>query len=176
MKSALVATMTMVMFGAACTGTRTENASPSPTPGSLSPSPQEAPTMPPTSDIRFVLDGSYLVGDKVHVGIENVGDATYWYQFTYEACYLSYFDSEGRKFIIPPGTHCDILGLAEIKPGQTKGDLFAWDLDECLKDNWGCSKSRPLPPGTYTIRGRFKPVDGGTPAIAEESFQILPSY
>ncbi len=122
-----------------------------------------------------MLDGSYSVGDRVHVGIENVGDVAYRYQFTYEACFLSYFDSEGREFIIPPGTHCDILGLAEIKPGQTKRDLFVWGLDECLKDNWGCLKSRPLPSGTYTIRGKFRSVDGGAPAIAEETFRIIPS-
>ena len=147
----------------------------SPSESASSAAPSVSPSPVPVSDIRFVLDDAYLVGDRVAVQIENVGDVGYEYQFTYQACFLSYFDSQGRKFIIPPGTHCDILGKAPIKPGETKR-LFTWDLDECIRDTWGCQKSRPLRPGTYTIRGTFQRAGEGSPARAEATFEIRPSY
>lgn len=106
--------------------------------------------------------------------IQNVGDAAYRYQMIYEACRLSYFDPSGRKFIIPPGTHCDIVMWSEIRPGETKF-LFEWKLDECVRDAWGCAKSKPLALGTYTIRGRFPSLTGGTPAEVEATFEIVPS-
>ncbi|MGH2820324.1 MAG: hypothetical protein ACRDJ5_06700 [Actinomycetota bacterium] len=34
-------------------------------------------------------------------------------------------------------------------------------------------RSGPLPPGTYTIKGRLKPKDGGMPAEAEKTFEIV---
>ena len=77
-----------------------------------------------------------------------------------------------QRFIIPPGTHCDILAEETIEPGERK-KLFTWSLDECVKDEWGCLESRPLPPGTYTIKGRFKPKAGGTPVSAETTFRIV---
>jgi hypothetical protein len=141
----------------------------------LSPVPSSSPTAIPRSDIRFLLDDSYTIGDRVAVQIENVGDVAYRYQALYQACFLSYLDSKGREFLIPPGTHCDIRAIVTIQPGQTKR-LFMWDLDECIKDQWGCVKSGPLEPGTYTIRGTFRPVAGGRPARAEVTFEIQPSY
>lgn len=42
-----------------------------------------------------------------------------------------------------------------------------------MKDEWGCLESRPLPPGTYTINGRFKPKAGGTPVRVETTFRIV---
>lgn len=99
----------------------------------------------------------------------------YRYQFYYPACYLTYFDPQGREFLVPPGTHCDIRSEATIRSGETKR-LFTWDLDECIKDQWGCAKSRPLDPGTYTIRGRFRPVAEGIPTRAEVTFEVQPSY
>jgi hypothetical protein len=96
------------------------------------------------------------------VKIKNVGNATYRYQPLYQACFLSFFDSDGREFIIPAGTHCDILSWVPIKPGETKR-LFTWDLDECTKDAWGCSRNRPLDPGTYTMQGAFRPWTKGHP-------------
>lgn len=39
---------------------------------------------------------------------------------SYAACSLRYFDGDGRRFIIPPGTHCDIISHGTINPGQTK--------------------------------------------------------
>jgi hypothetical protein len=122
--------------------------------------------------IRFLLGDRYRAGDSIDVVLENVGRKAYVFQLFYQACFLSYFDSSGRRFIIPPGTHCDILAEETIRPGERK-TLFRWKLDECLKDEWGCVESRPLPPGTYTIKGRFKPQAGGTPARAETSFRIV---
>lgn len=124
--------------------------------------------------IRFVLADSYAVGQTIHVVIENVGTRGYVFQSLYQACFLSYFDSSGRRFIIPSGTHCDILAEETIKPGERK-KLFTWSLDECVKDEWGCLESRPLLPGTYTIRGGFKPKAGGRPVRVETTFRIVPT-
>lgn len=135
--------------------------------------PSVSPSAAPASDIQFILADAYSPSDRVVVRIRNVGDVTYRYQFMYQACFLSYLDSAGRGFIIPPGTHCDIRGWAPLRPGEVKR-LFTWDLDECLKDEWGCSKSAPLDPGIYTVRGTFKPTDGGTPTRAEATFEIQP--
>jgi hypothetical protein len=122
--------------------------------------------------IRFVLEGRLSVGETIEVSIRNVGTRAYLYEFYYQACFLSYLDSSGRRFIVPPGTHCDIRGKVAIHPGETKR-LFGWRLDECVKDQWGCVRSRPLPPGTYTIKGRFKPEGGGRPVWATETFAIV---
>jgi hypothetical protein len=122
--------------------------------------------------IRFVLGDSYKAGETVDVVIENTGTKAYVFQPYYQACFLSYFDSSGRRFIIPPGTHCDLLAEQTIRPGEHR-KLFRWKLDECVKDRWGCLKSRPLPPGTYTIKGRFKPKTGGPPARVETTFTIV---
>lgn len=132
------------------------------------------------SDIQFVLNDTYTVGDTVHVQIENVGDRLYRYQLSvsdrsqYAACPLHYFDGDGRSFIIPPGTHCDIVTYGTIKPGETK-PLFNWKLDECVKDEWGCVHSKPLSPGTYTITGLFKPENSGNTVRASGSFELLPA-
>ena len=134
-----------------------------------SPPPQQNESAGP---IRFVLAERYVVGETVDVAIENVGTKRFVYQAYYQACLLRYVDSAGRRFIIPPGTHCDLLSEETIELGERK-KLFTWRLDECLKDNWGCVKSRRLPPGTYTIRGRFEPRPAGTPVRAEATFTIV---
>ena len=122
--------------------------------------------------IRFVLNDSYEAGETVTVAIENIGTKAYVFQSYYQACSLSYFDSKGRPFIIPPGTHCDLLAEETIRPGERK-KLFTWKLDECVKDAWGCVKSRPLAPGTYTIKGPFKPKFAGPRARVETTFRIV---
>jgi hypothetical protein len=121
--------------------------------------------------IRFVLTDPYAAGETIDVVIENVGPKAYMFESFYQACFLSYFDSSGRRFIIPPGTHCDLLAEEPIRPGERK-KLFSWNLDECVQDEWGCTKSRPLPPGAYTIKGRFMPAAGGWPARVETTFRI----
>jgi hypothetical protein len=122
--------------------------------------------------IRFVLGERYRAGETIEVVIENVGRKAYVFEFYYQACFLSFFDSSGRRFIVPPGTHCDLRAKEPIRPGERK-KLFRWRLDECVKDEWGCVESRPLPPGVYTIKGRFKPKGGGTPARVEARFRIV---
>jgi hypothetical protein len=122
--------------------------------------------------IRFVLSDRYRAGDSVDVVIENAGRTVYVFQSFYQACFLSYFDSSGRRFIIPPGTHCDLRAWETIGPGERE-KLFRWSLDECVKDDWGCVESRPLPPGVYTIKGRFRPKGSGMPAQAEATFRIV---
>jgi hypothetical protein len=124
--------------------------------------------------IRFVLGERYAVGETIDIVIENVGPRAYMFESAYQACYLSYFDSSGRRFIIPPGTHCDLLAEARIRPGERK-KLFSWSLDECVKDEWGCVESRLLPPGVYTIKGRFMPARGGRPARVKTTFRIVPT-
>jgi hypothetical protein len=121
--------------------------------------------------IRLRLDDAYTAGETIDVTVENVGTRAYMFQPFYQACFFSYFDSSGRRFKIPPGTHCDLLGKETIRPGERK-KLFRWSLDECVRDAWGCVESRPLPAGTYTIRGTFKARGGGPPARVEETFRI----
>jgi hypothetical protein len=124
--------------------------------------------------IRFVLGDRYAVGETIDVVIENVGPRAYMFESAYQACYLSYFDSSGRRFIIPPGTHCDLFAEERIRPGERK-KLFSWSLDECVKDQRGCVESRPLPPGAYTIKGRFMPAADGRAARVKKTFRIVPT-
>ena len=127
-----------------------------------------------THPIRLVLDGPLVVG-KIAVEIANVGPRPYLFEAFYQACFLAYFDASGRRFIIPPGTHCDLRAKEPIRPGETKR-LFTWRLDECVKDAWGCVRSRPLPPGKYTITGRFKPAAGAASVRAAATFEITAGY
>ena len=53
--------------------------------------------------------------------------------------------------------------------------LFPWKLDECVEDDWGCVRTRPLSPGTYTIAGSFKPKESGSRVRASASFDLLPA-
>jgi hypothetical protein len=124
-----------------------------------------------THPIRFVLSGPLSVGQKVDVEITNVGTRPYLFEALYQACFLAYFDASGRQFIIPPGTHCDLRAKEAIRPGETRR-LFTWNLDECIKDAWGCVRRRPLPPGTYTMKGRFKPAAGAGSVRAARTFEI----
>jgi hypothetical protein len=167
-----------------CTAARTSISSAEASGGAPSSSSATSPPLPtdgaPSGPIRFVLADTYAVGDTARVRIDNVGDRPYRYRLSvsrrdqYAACPLHYFDPEGREFIIPPGTHCDIVAYGTIKPGETKL-LFRWKLDECVRDDWGCVRSKLLAPGTYTISGRFKSASTGNSARAESSFELLPS-
>ncbi|HEX2031745.1 MAG TPA: hypothetical protein VHL78_10135 [Actinomycetota bacterium] len=126
--------------------------------------------------VRFVLQDTYRQGQRIEVRITNAGDRAYRYNASgYEACDLTYRFEDGEEFIIPPGTHCDLIVIEEMAPGETV-TLFEWSLDQCLKDQWGCVKSEELPPGRYTIEGKFKAVGGGPPARASASFEIVPAH
>jgi hypothetical protein len=126
-----------------------------------------------TAPLLFVLDDSYRQGESVKVQIQNVSEETFLYNPEYQACDMTYRDSSEREFIIPPGTHCDLVMIQEIRPGQTV-TLFAWNLDECVKDQWGCVKSKPLSPGTYTVAGKFRREGGGKPAKVQATFELVP--
>jgi len=156
----------------ACGGLRGSAAGPLAGPTG-SPSPTGDSTAGADGDIAFVLEDTYEVGERVEVRIVNNGDRAYKYNSTgYEACELTYSDQTGREFIIPPGTHCDLVLIEQIKPGETV-KLFEWHLDECTKDRWGCVEEEGLPPGTYTLEGTFRAADGGPPAHAEATFRIV---
>ncbi len=106
--------------------------------------------------LRLVLDRPLEEGGKTRVRLRNRSDQTYIYNSYYQACYMRYFElPERRQFIIPEGTHCDLVDRAELGPGETV-TLFRWDLDECVEDNWGCTKAKDLRPGRYLMKGRFK--------------------
>ena len=164
-------TLLIALLLSACTGPQGgQGSAATPTGPAGDPSPTAT-----GGDIAFVLQDTYRAGEKVAVKITNQGDRAYEYNSTgYEACNLTYRDQTGRDFIIPPGTHCDLIAIEQINPGQTV-TLFEWQLDECVKDNWGCVKSEPLEPGTYTIEGGFRAAGGGPRAHAEATFQIVAS-
>ena len=168
----------VTLSGCTATGTSPSRAESSSPAQPSSPSSVASPVSPGGTSadaaIQFVLNDTYTLGDTARVRIENVGDRPYRYELFYAACRLHYFDSEGRRFIIPPGTHCDVIAYGTIKPGETES-LFKWNLDECVKDTWGCVRSRPLSPGTYTITGAFKPENAGNSVSASASFELLPS-
>jgi hypothetical protein len=125
-----------------------------------------------TAPLLFVLDDRYHAGESVHVRLQNLSEDTFLYNSEYQACDMTYRDGSGRRFIIPPGTHCDLISIQKIRPDQTV-TLFTWNLDECVKDDWGCMKSKPLAPGAYTIAGDFKRKGGGDPVAVQATFEIV---
>lgn len=122
--------------------------------------------------LKLLLRDEYRPGHTARVGLRNNSERPFIYNPEYQACDMTYRDGEGRKFIIPPGTHCDLQTMMEIAPGQSV-TLFNWKLDECIKDRWGCVKSESLPPGTYRIRGSFKPATKGDPVTVGATFNII---
>jgi hypothetical protein len=172
-RSALALTaLSFVISG--CTDVQERDSS-APTPrGTVSPTPQAE------TALEFVLTDEYKIGTRVAVKLRNNSNRSYIYNTAYEACDMRYFDASGRRFIIPPGTHCDIIAPDEIGPDETV-TLFKWKLDECLKDQWGCSKSESLPEGSYTIRGWFPEAKegnrvikakGGNRVMVEATFRV----
>ena len=124
--------------------------------------------------LSFVLKRRYEMGGRTAVKLRNKGARSYTYNPFYEACDMVFRERSGRKFIIPEGTHCDLQADEEVEPGETV-TLFRWDLDECTKDNWGCRKSKDLPPDKYLMRGWFKPKGGGKPVRVTGRFRIVES-
>jgi hypothetical protein len=165
------------LFAASCTDDNGFRPSPGAAIGSPSatPGPAEAP-------LQFLLEDRYEVGEKIRVRLRNDGRRPYVYNTAYEACDMRYFDEAGRRFKIPPGTHCDMIANQTIEPGETV-TLFNWKLEECVKDRWGCVKAKPLEPGTYRIVGRFPPGKTskgvgratGRPVRVEAVFEVVAS-
>lgn len=123
------------------------------------------------SPLRFVLDTPLHVGGKTRVRLRNTGDVSYVYNPYYEACAMVFKDASGRKFLVPEGTHCDLVSEAHVAPGETV-TLFRWDLDECIEDNWGCTEARDLRRGRYSMRGWFHPEGGGDRVRVTRHFRI----
>jgi hypothetical protein len=118
--------------------------------------------------IQFVVDQTPQEGSKIPVRIKNVGSVSYGYETFYAACYnVKFFDSTGREFKIPPGTHCDLLHEDVLRPGE-RVRLFGWKLDECVKDRWGCVRSESLEPGVYRLKGRFEARQNAGPTARPE--------
>ena len=128
-------------------------------------------------DIALDMEEEYLLGEPVEIVIRNNSKANYYYQSQYPACSnLHFFDDSQQsraypyanparkerilspgRFIVPGGTHCDILNEKTLKPGESVA-LFTWDQQMCIKDRWGCLESVPVEPGEYLIRGEFSRV------------------
>ena len=125
-------------------------------------------------DIAFDMEAKYSLGDPVEIAIRNDSNQIYYYQSEYPACFnLQFFDDsqESRRypyadpkskervlspgrFIVPGGTHCDLLFEQALKPGKSVA-LFTWDQLMCTKDRCGWLESVPVEPGEYLIRGEF---------------------
>lgn len=171
-----ISSLTLVLgLAAGCRDEEPPTSNPTATAAKVSePSPQA-----PGEDIAFSMEEEYRLGEPVEIAIRNNSNVNYYYQGEYPACYnLQFFDdsqvshpdpyafpvtqervlSPGR-FIVPQGTHCDIIFEKSLKPGQSVV-LFTWDQQMCIKDRWGCIESVPVEPGEYLIRGKFSPVAG----------------
>lgn len=121
--------------------------------------------------LRLLLDDPLVEGGSTRVRLRNDSNVAYRFNYYYEACYMVFRERGGRRFLIPEGTHCDLVAYEEVPPGQTV-TLFEWDLDECVDDRWGCRKTRDLPPGKYSMRGFFKPMGGGEATQVIKRFRI----
>ncbi|MDA1174021.1 MAG: hypothetical protein O2826_05825 [Chloroflexi bacterium] len=146
-------------------------------------------------DIAFEMKLEYLHGESIAITIVNNSDDTYYYQRHYPACYnLKFFDDpvkertypeetrplEPGEFLVPEGTHCDMVTEDALPPGA-RTTLLVWERQLCEVHLWGCLESVPAGPGTYRIEGRFstkrevvgysKEDDRGT-TTAEWSFAI----
>lgn len=109
-----------------------------------------------------VVSSPLRKGQKLEVRLRNESSTVYVYNPDYQACDMEYRNGSEGKFIIPPGTHCDLVSYLPIRPGETV-TLFAWELDECVEDEWGCVRSEALGPGTYTVKGSLFPIDEHPP-------------
>lgn len=126
-------------------------------------------------DIVFEMKERYRLGEPVEIRIRNKStSATYYYQRDFPACYnLRFFDDSterrpypretpGREpvrllpgeFIVPEGTHCDLIVEKPLAPGEVV-TLLTWKQELCVKDVWGCIESAPVAPGEYRIAGEF---------------------
>jgi hypothetical protein len=45
--------------------------------------------------------------------------------------------------------------------------------ERVCQDEWGCVRSRPLRPGTYTLKGNFKPKAADHPPGLKKRFRIV---
>ncbi len=121
--------------------------------------------------LRFLLDTPLQEGGRTRVRLRNTSDRTFIYNPHYEACKMVFKEAPGREFIIPEGTHCDLIVRERVSPGETV-TLFRWNLDECVEDNWGCRRARDLPADRYVMKGHFRPRGGGDFVRVRRYFRI----
>ncbi len=135
---------------------------------------QATPTPLPAGNLVFDMQQEYRLGEPVEVAIRNDSNVTYYFQSTYPACYnLQFFDDSQEirpypnadpvgtqaylspgEFIVPRGTHCDLIAERSLDPGQSVV-LFTWEQQMCIKDRFGCMESVPVGPGQYQFQGEF---------------------
>lgn len=160
--------------------------------GGPTPTPTPTPTPKPAAiehPIEFVMEDKYALGEPIEIRIRNNGLAHYFYHRTYPACFdLKFYDElkalhqiAGKlfarrplppgQFIIPQGTHCDLLGTSQIGPGE-EVTLLTWHQQECIADAWGCVESVQVGPGTYRVVGEFHSVGRKRETLAEWTFVI----
>ena len=184
---ALLALSVVALVAAACVGTPSAGVT-----GTDEPTLSDSP-------IDFVMKDTYALGQDIEIKIKNNGASSYVYNKSYPACSnLEFYDEseETRQverlskivelppglFIIPEGTHCDLVVEYQIKPGE-EVVLLTWSQRECVKDSWGCAESVPVKPGKYTIVGKFPQpkvlsdpnalsYEKGNETVAEWSFTI----
>lgn len=144
MKTRLIASIALLLMAAACAV------------------PSASSNEPQGEGIVLVLgkeqvqQRAFRRGETVTVRLRNETGKPHVWSRSHEACSMTFGFASGRTFLTPPGTHCDLVSLRVLRPGETV-TLFTWRLDECVRDEWGCAESRPLPAGTYTIEGAFYP-------------------
>lgn len=134
------------------------------------------PTTAVTSDIQFVVNPSYQIGESVDFGIINNGSIEYTYFADEDAkcsSSISIFNESGRQIQLP--RKCGFLSNLRLKPGTTVR-LFRWDLSECLDE--ACSGTQLVSPGTYTIHGiwhNYITVRNSFVATADATLQVVSS-
>ena len=181
----LIGLTLLLAAAAACGGEPATDRTPTPT-ATTTPTPTAG-----DSPIEFLMEDNYALGQHIDIKIRNNGTRSYVYSEYYPACSnLEFYDEsvDARQlksfsevielppglFIIPEGTHCDLVAYREINPGE-EVVLLTWSQRECVEDNWGCSESVPVKPGRYTIVGEFRASMGsGVTVAAERSFAIIP--
>ncbi len=135
---------------------------------------QATPTPLPAGNLVFDMQQEYRLGEPVEVAIRNDSSVTYYFQSEYPACYnLQFFDDSQEirpypnadpvstqsyllpgEFIVPRGTHCDLIVEGSLDPGQAVV-LFTWKQQMCIEDRFGCRESVPVGPGQYLFQGEF---------------------
>ncbi|MBI4305201.1 MAG: hypothetical protein HY678_02680 [Chloroflexi bacterium] len=165
--------------GPAGTGGDTKESSPddadAETPAARAPSRPDDASM----DIVFEMRDRYRAGAPIEIRIRNRSNSTTYYYQDWASCFnLKFFDGStdrrpypredpGREplyllpgqFIVPEGTHCDLISEQDLRPGEDTL-LFVWGQEMCTKDIWGCLERVRVTPGKYRIVGQFALVPG----------------
>lgn len=159
------------------------------------------------SDIVFEMKDRYPLGELVEIRIRNQSATAYSYYYYHRyfpACYnLKFFDaSQDRRrypreasgqepvyllpgqFIVPEGTHCDLIDEMPLRPGEMV-TLLSWNQGICVKDDFGCLDSVRVAPGEYRLVGEFaqspgviltgRSREGAKIAVVERKFVIEPA-